>query len=858
MQALLVLAPTSEYNRGMILNKLLRELRLDSQFTPQVTAWQRLPARPARTADPPSGLDSRLMAALRARGIEQLYTHQAQAAEAALRGENVVVVTPTASGKTLCYNLPVLHALLSDPLARGLYLFPTKALAQDQLHELGEFAAALGTNLRANTYDGDTPASRRSKVRRQARLIVTNPDMLHLGVLPHHTQWAEFFENLCYIVLDEIHAYRGVFGSHVANVLRRLRRVCSFYGSRPQFICASATIANPAEHAEGLIEAPVTLVNENGAPSGEKHFIFYNPPLVDEQLGIRRSPLLEAQAVARRFLSADVQTIVFTRARLAVEVLLTYLRDFAVNEGRPPESVRGYRGGYLPDERRAIERGLRQGKVRGVVATNALELGIDIGRLSACIMTGYPGTIASTWQQAGRAGRTADVSAAVLVAGGSPLDQYMIAHPRFFFERSPEHALINPDNLVLLLNHLRCAAFELPFAQGESFGLSPDTETLLDFLAEEGVLVKSGQNWHWMSESYPAAALSLRTGTGDDFVIMTHDEYDKTRTIGRVDFYSAPRTIYPEAIYIHEGRQYLVEKLDWEKKTAHARPVAVDYYTRATTSTQVQVIDVTESAETGAARKAYGQVLVISKTTGFGKIKLYTHETLGRGEIDLPEQEMETSGYWFSLAETIVEQLASEGLLRLDSGDRGPNWASQRNKARARDGYRCRHCGAPERPDRQHDVHHLKPFREFAYLPGQNTRYAEANQLDNLVTLCAPCHRQAEAGLRVKSALAGLAYALRHIAPLYLMCAPGDIGVFSEARWQHSQAPSVCIYDNVPGGTGFSEHLFELHDDLLIAAGEVVAGCACRNGCPSCVGPAGEEGEGTKENVLRLLDVALA
>jgi len=841
----------------MDLHQLLRHLRLDSQFTRNVTAWQRLPARLACYADFPPGLDARLIAALRARGIERLYTHQAQAVEAALRGESVVVVTPTASGKTLCYNLPTLHALLDNPNARALYLFPTKALAQDQLHELGEFIAALKARILAHTYDGDTPTAHRPLVRRDARIIVTNPDMLHTGILPHHTRWTETFENLRYVVIDEIHAYRGVFGSHVANVLRRLSRVCAFYGSRPQFLCTSATIANPAEHAERLIEAPMTLVEDNGAPAGEKYFIFYNPPVVDPQLGIRRSAVLEAQAVARRFLAEDVQTVVFARARLTVEVLLTYLRDFIIGEGRLPESVRGYRGGYLPNERRAIEGGLRDGAVRGVVATNALELGMDIGQLSACVMTGYPGTIASTWQQAGRAGRTTDVSAAVLVAGGSPLDQYIVTHPRFFFERSPEHALINPDNLVVLLNHLRCAVFELPFVEEKGFGRFADADALLAFLEEEGVLVKAGQSWHWMSEGYPAAEVSLRTGTADNFVVVTHDEYGEARAIGQVDFYSAPTLIHGEAIYIHEGQQYQVVRLDWEGRLAEVRPVGVDYYTIASTSTDVQVIEVFEEAAAGATRKAYGEVQVITKATGFKKVKLYTHETLGRDEIDLPEQTIETTGYWFSLTEAVVGQLESERLLRFDTGDRGPNWAEQRDKARQRDNFCCQHCSAPERPGRQHDVHHLRPFREFGYMPGQNTRHLEANRLENLITLCPACHRRAEARQRVRSALAGLAYVLRHVAPLYLMCDPRDIGVFSEVRRRFTQAPTVCIYDNVPGGTGFSERLFELHDALLAAAREVVAGCACRSGCPSCVGPAAEGGETTKQNVLRLTEMIL-
>ena len=867
----------------MSVTALLHELRLDPDFMRQVAAWRRYPARPGRYADFAVQLDPRLAAALRARGIERLYSHQAAAVAAALRGEHVAIVTPTASGKTLCYNLPVLHTLLNEPSAHALYLFPTKALAQDQLAELNSLLATLQSSnkeeaIRVATYDGDTPKAERPRIRRSARLLITNPDMLHTGILPHHTRWANLFANLRYVVLDELHTYRGVFGSHVANVLRRLKRICEFHGSRPQFICCSATIANPQEHAERLLEVPVTLVDDDGSPKGEKHFLLYNPPLVNRELGIRRSHLLEAQRIAGWLLDADVQTIVFARARLTVEILLTYLRDWVERERKEMREkrerrgtegaegtegvegmVRGYRGGYLPRQRREIERGLREGTVRGVVATNALELGIDIGQLSAAVLVGYPGTIASTWQQAGRAGRRMETSLAVLVASASPLDQYLVAHPDYLFERSPEQALIHPDNLVILLHHLRCAAFELPFAQGESFGAFSDVAALLDFLAEEGELHRSDEAWYWIGETYPAEAVSLRTASPDRFVIMTREQDDgEPRVIGEVDRFSVPLLLYEGAVYLHEGQTYLVEELDWEGQQAFVRAADVGYYTDASTSEQVQVLEVGAQAQEGGAIKAHGEVLVKVKATGYRRIKRYTHENLGWGEIDLPEQEMQTTAYWLSFPEETVERLRLSGLWVSDRQDYGPNWAAQRDRARARDGYRCRRCGAPEQPGRQHDVHHLRPFREFGYVPGENEAYLQANRLENLITLCPACHRLAEAGQRMRSGLAGLAYALGHVASLHLMCDPRDLGSIAEARSAFTRLPTITLYEKVPAGLGFAERLYEMHETLLEAAHELVSTCPCAHGCPACVGPVLDPEQETKALTLALIEAALS
>jgi len=854
----------------MTLSEVLASFRQDPTFMRCVTAWERIPARPARVAPWPTELDPRLIAAAREGGVEQPYTHQAQAVGAALAGAHVVLSTSTASGKTLAYNLPVLHTLLNDPAACALYLFPTKALAHDQIAVLGELVGALQSPIAVRPYDGDIPSSHRPLIRREARLLVTNPDMLHAGILPHHTRWVRLLTNLRYVVLDEIHAYRGVFGSHVANLLRRLRRVCRFYGSDPRFICASATIANPDELAERLIEAPVTLVHDDGAPQGEKRFVFYNPPLVDSQLGIRRSAALAAKDVAARFLQADVQTIVFARARLTTEVLLGYLRDSVASAGGDPQAVQGYRGGYLPSERRAIERGLRGGELRGVVATNALELGVDIGQLSACVMAGYPGTIASTWQQAGRAGRRAGLSVAVLVASPLPLDQYMVTHPRYFFGRPVEHALLDPDNLAILASHLACAAFELPFEPGEPFGNFSDAGAVLDVLAEEGTLHRHNGHYTWIGESYPARELSLRTSTADNVVIQDVS-VDPPQVIGQMDRPSAPVLVHEGAVYLHGGMTYVVETLDWEAGLACVQPAELDYYTRASSVVDVRVMaeyspgppavsssdgEGKETDEQGGTVRGCGEVLVTTRATGYRKVKRYTHEVLAWAPIELPEQELRTTGYWVALSDDLTARLQEAGILP-PPADYGPNWSVQRDAARARDGYCCRHCGAPERDDRQHDVHHITPFRTFGYVPGFNDLYTLANRLENLITLCPACHRRVERARGARGALGGLAYLVRNLAPLHLMCDPGDLGSAVQVRAPETGLPTVTLYDRAPGGAGLSVRLYELHDELLKAALDVVSRCPCADGCPGCVGPGGESGSGAKDLTRRLLETVV-
>lgn len=637
----------------MHVDQVVEQMLDDPEVAPHIAAYRELPPREASYANYPVGLDGRLTQALAVRGIGRPYSHQSMAIESVLDGRHTVVVTPTASGKTLCYNVPVLNAVLQDDSARALYLFPTKALSQDQVSELHALVDILGADVKTYTYDGDTPQTARRAIRSAGHIVVTNPDMLHSGILPHHPRWVKLFENLKYVVVDELHTYRGVFGSHVANVIRRLRRICAYYGSDPIFICCSATIGNPGELAEGIVGAPVRVVDTNGAPTGHKHIMLYNPPLLNRQLGLRQSSRTSARDLAGRLVNNDIQTIVFTRSRTGVEVLLSYLRDAVGPKKR--DAVRGYRSGYLPLQRREIERGLRDGTVRAVVATNALELGIDLGALDACVVTGFPGTIASTWQQMGRAGRRNDSSVAILVATSAALDQFLATHPDYFFERSPEAALVDPNNLIILVSHVKCAAFELPFADGEEFG-GESTGEILKFLADNDILHHADGVWHWMSDSFPAQEVSLRSAAADNVVII--DAGPPARVIGEIDRVSAPTMVHEEAIYIHEGRQFQVEKLDLEEKKAFVRAVDVDYYTDAEQAVRISVLDVFQSADS----RAHGEVSVTYLPTIFKKIKLHTHENVGWGKIHLDEDTFHTAAYWLSLPAAVADALPKSQL----------------------------------------------------------------------------------------------------------------------------------------------------------------------------------------------------
>ncbi len=845
----------------MSLQKLLSLWRDDPETAPNLPVWRTTPPRAPDLIRFPSDLPKVLAESLIAHGINSLYSHQVRAWESVRRGENIVLATGTASGKTLGYNLPILAALLKDQDTRALFLFPTKALAQDQLAGLNTFQSSI-ENLKPAIYDGDTPASHRSAIRKNGNIIFTNPDMLHTGILPHHTNWDHLFRNLRFVVIDEMHTYRGVFGSHVANVIRRLNRVAEYYGARPQFILTSATIGNPQELASRLIELPVTLVDEDGSPRGERHFLVYNPPVIDPALGIRKSSTQESIRLAQDLLAQNLQTVVFARSRRSVEILLTYLQgnrekagpEFTRSNPPPHSTIRGYRSGYLPSQRREIEKGLRDGSIRLVVATNALELGIDIGGLEAALLVGYPGTIASTWQQAGRAGRGNDPAVAVLVATANPLDQFLAHHPDYFFARSPEQALVNPDHLLILLNHLRCAAFELPFQPGEGFGDLPaeKLKEFLDFLVDSHVLHLSGDKYFWMADAYPAAEVSLRSASPEN-VLLHIEDGSAPRILGEVDLASAAWMVHPRAIYLHEGQQYFVQELNLDRNTATLIPVALDYYTEPLRQTEIKLLATLESTPcpapigTGeACTKSYGDLKVITKVTGFRKRAWLGGENLGEEPLDLPPSEFQTTGYWLTLSDLTIATLRESGNWTNDPNDYGHGWSRLRDAVRLRDDYRCQVCGAVESGNRQHDVHHKEPFRQFRSL-------VEANRMDNLVTLCPTCHHKAEANLRMKSGLAGLAAVLGQLAPLFLMCDIGDLGVYADAASTVFGNPSVVIYDEVPAGIGFSQKLFEIHSELIKRALELVEECECEDGCPSCVGPAGENGVGGKQEVLAIL-----
>jgi len=789
-----------------------------------LTAIRRYPAREARWADFPAWLSADLHAAYNAKGVCQLYTHQAAAAEAVHARKNVVIVTPTASGKTLCYNLPVLDAILADTDTRALYLFPTKALAQDQLAELYDLNQRLENRFGVFTYDGDTPSDARKSIREKSHIVLTNPDMLHTGILPHHTRWTRLFENLRYVVLDELHSYRGVLGSHLSNVLRRLQRIARFYGREPQFICCSATIANPGELASSLIGNGVEVQSENGAPAAEKTFIFYNPPVVNRALGIRRSYINESSRVAQEFLKHDLQTMVFANSRLYTELILTYLQQANPQLPGKPATIRGYRGGYLPSERREIERSLRDGHIRGVVTTSAMELGIDVGSLDSVVMAGYPGTIAATWQRAGRAGRRRGSSCAVLVASSSPLDQFIIRHPDYFFGSTPEHAFIQPDNLEILINHLKCAAFELPIHPEEKFG-AVNLADLCARLAEAGYLHLAGENYHWTSEAYPADTISLRTVTSDNFVII--DVAGEPRVIGEVDFVSALTTVHEKAIYIHGGQQYHVEHLDFKERKAYVKQVDVDYYTDAIRYTQVRVLEIAATASSsvvgpssprdrvivsgeakgpndststaptaGAHSHSHGDVLVRSQVVGFKKIKFFTNENVGAGKLELPENEMHTTSYWITLGRPFLESL---------------------------------HYSISER---------------------QSGMFGLLHALETVATLLLMCDGR-DLGSAIGERPPALGVELQEMCPVRMEDAAG-------ANAKEFFEPNLYLFDAYPGGIGFSEPLFHAHDLLVQKTRELIRACPCDAGCPSCVGPAGDLAPKAKEAALAILDRLMA
>jgi DEAD/DEAH box helicase domain-containing protein len=743
---------------------VLDRLLADPSISNGVVHHVNIPAKPASFEPMPEWLDPGIRAGLESRGVTALYRHQAEAVEAVRAGEDVVVVTPTASGKSLCYLVPTLQALSVDPTARALYLFPTKALGQDQVAELGELSRASGLQINASTYDGDTPNPIRSAIRSAGQVVVTNPDMLHAAILPHHTKWFQLFEQLQIIVIDELHTYRGLFGSHVANVLRRLLRICAHYGSHPVIVCCSATIGNPGELATLLTGRTARVVNRNGAPSGERHIVMVQPPLLDPATGARGSAHTLATRWALPFLRAGRQTLVFGKSRVGVELMLTNLRE-ALRAGYGPRTkVRGYRGGYLPSERRAVERGLRDGELLGVVTTNALELGVDVGQLDVAILAGYPGSIAATWQQMGRAGRRNGVSVSVLIAGGGPVDRYVVEHPEFLLDSPPEEARLDPDNLHVLFGHLKAACFELPFEPGERFGPT-EAEPLLAFLGEEGLVRRAADDrWYWSNENFPASSVSLRAAAEENVVIIDTTP-DRPRVIGEIDIFAAQTLVHEDAIYMHESAQFHVDKLDWDERKAYVRRVDVDHYTYADRAVTLKPLDTFATAPATGGDRAHGEVMVSSLVSMFKKLKFGTDENLGWGPVHLPELELQTTAYWLML------------------GSAADGW------------------------------------------------------------------RRAELDV----ALMGVGRAMQAVAAVLLMVDPRDLGLVSQVRSPHNQSPTVYLYETVPGGVGLSERLFDRHDELIAGAADLLAGCGCASGCPSCTGPRLEPDVDARALALRLL-----
>ena len=771
--------------------KTLKEIGVKNE---SIRAIKHLPAREGQYREYPSDVHPKLVEALKKKEFSRLYSHQHSSWELLKKGKSIAVVTPTASGKTLCYNLPVLDAILKNPSARAIYLFPTKALAQDQRAELDETIKLLPEEIRIFTYDGDTPQDARKAIRARGHIILTNPDMLHTGILPHHTKWIKLFENLKYIVIDELHNYRGIFGSHLANVLRRLKRIAKFYGSQPQFILCTATIANPLEIAEKMIEEPASLVDNNGAPQGEKYFIFYNPPVVNRHLGIRRSYVNESRRVSSLFIKNDLQTIVFAPSRLTTEILVTYLKEDIEQTIKDEGLIRGYRGGYLPLKRREIEKELREGKIKGVVSTNALELGIDIGSLDIAVLASYPGTISSTWQRAGRAGRKTGRSAAVLVASSSPLDQFIINNPEYFFSQNPEKALINPDNLSILVSHIECAAFELPLKDGEKFG-RVDTADILKFLEEEKLVHHSKDKWFWTSDAYPADGVSLRSISSDNFVVV--DTSKKTQAIAEVDFTSALTTLHPKAIYMCEGEQYYVDKLDYDQRKAYVKKTDVDYFTDAIDYTKIKILDVFAKNNLTKCSISHGEVHVATQVVGFKKIKFHTSENVGAGDLSLPQNEMHTTAYWLTIPSEIFQAL---------------------------------------------------PFSSEQKINGL---YGLAYLLHHVAPLFMMCDLH-DVGVSIGDNSTGKSVPPRDIR---LKISPDeDLQDFSDVAFE----PNIFIYDNFPGGIGLSPSLFDLEKTLLSHSQKTIQACPCKEGCPSCVGPTKESGRQSKQVALEILSILLA
>jgi DEAD/DEAH box helicase domain-containing protein len=770
--------PLSPWTTRRGLPAVLSAWHGDSAIRRQITFEETSPEKLASSTELPESLHPLVRQALARRGIHQLYSHQSTAFELVRTGTSTVIATPTASGKSLCYHLPVLDRLAREPDTRALYLFPTKALSRDQESSLRELMRDVGLSQGAITYDGDTPADARRAARERCGVLLTNPDMLHSGILPHHANWARFFACLRFVVIDELHTYRGIFGSHLANVLRRLRRIARFHGANPVFVLASATIGNPQQHARRMVGHEVELIGESGAPTGPRHVVVYNPPVLNSELGVRASYLKTAVALTADLLRAEVPTLVFGQSRNGVEVMLKYLRDKLASERIDPETIQAYRSGYLPETRRRIEQGLRSGAIRGVVATNALELGIDIGSLQAVVCAGYPGSIAALWQRFGRAGRRNEPSLALLVASSQPLDQYVARESHFVIGAPVEHARVDPDNVEILVQHLKCAAFELPFEEDEPFGdvPAPAVHDALEYLAQHRIVhaapgPSGKQLYHWATDSYPATHVSLRSVGWDNFVVI---DLDENKTIAEMDWRATHTMLHVQAIYQHEGEQYQVERLDFENHKAFVRKVVPDYYTTAMTYTRIAVVHEDDGSvlrltpSSAGVAIGIGEVSVVEKVIGYKKIKFHTHENVGYGDVRLPEMEMHTSAFWVTIDEAVVRNV------HLPDGEPAPR----------------------------------------------------AVVLDAIRGLMNAMHLVASVGLMCDP---------RDLGHTLGDCGDGDLPARGDAMGPGFD-PTIFLYDHVPGGVGLAPRLFEDREALLRRTRALLDGCPCEQGCPACIG----------------------
>ena len=813
----------------------------------EVVAGRSLPARPGRFASLPDDLPAGLRAALADAGIQRLFAHQADAWRAARDGRDLLLTTGTSSGKSLAFQAPIVAGQTVDAAATALVLTPTKALAYDQAERFARFAAAAGLPASSvATYDGDTPTSRRPAVRGSVRTLLTNPDMLHAGILPHHTRWRRWLTGLRWIVVDEVHVYRGVFGGHVAGVLRRLDRVARHYGARPGMIATSATLGNPVAHARTVLGRDVLHLDVDAAPHGPREVMLVRPPLLDADLGLRRPALAEAASLARRLADRGLQVLVFAGSRQGAEEAVVQLRGPGRATGPSDgDGVRAYRSGLLASERRVIERELRDGTARIVVATNALELGIDIGGVDAVIVAGYPGSASAFWQQLGRAGRAGRPALGLLVLGAGPLDQYLARHPEHLFGASPERALADPDHLLLTLDHLRCATFELPLDPTERFGgFGPEELTVLaGQIAEDGEAHAADGRFFWVGDRYPAEAVSLRSAGRDDVTLLRDDGV----AIGTVDGPSARWMVHPGAIYLHDGAPHRVDELDLEARIARLTPTGDEIVTRATRDTRIDPAGPIQARAAAGCRVLAGEVTVTERVTGYRRLRRATRETLARFPLDLPPSTLFTRAYALVPDVAVIERLRDAGAWSNDANEYGPDWPRVRAAAIRRDAGACVVCGSKAANGVALHVHHRVPFRSFA-------RAAEANRIDNLVTLCPSCHRRAEREVHVRSGLAAVAHVVRAVAPLRVLCDARDLGVVAESASSLADGgPALVVFETVPGGVGLADELAAAHEALMAAAREIVTSCPCQDGCPACVGPAGEEGHGGKREARALL-----